>query len=123
MPSRRVPDPFAAQIGDRIRRLRKEKHMSLVELARASRISRGHLSEIEQGKVVMTIGTLANIAAAFDLPLFALCLAPEDDSNDVVVDEVLGRCGCDLKAAAAQIRAPALEGKRPEPPEDPTSDK
>jgi len=119
MPSRRIPDPFAAQIGDRIRRLRQEKHLTLVQLARASRISRGHLSEIEQGKVVMTIGTLANIAGALDLPLFVLCLAPKDDPDDIVVDEIFGRCGCNSKAAAAQIRAPALEGEHPDPHKDP----
>lgn len=121
MPSRRVPDPFAAQIGDRIRRLRKEKHLSLVQLARASRISRGHLSEIEQGKVVMTIGTLGNIAAALDLPPFALCLLPRDEPEDIVIDEVLRRCRGHSKAAAAQIRAAALENDPPEPPKDPGS--
>lgn len=123
MPSRRVPDPFAAQIGDRIRRLRKEKHMSLVELARASRISRGHLSEIEQGKVVMTIGTLGNIAGALDLPVFALCLLPKDEPEDIVVDEVLQRCRGYSKAAALQIRSAALETDPNDPPKDPPSGK
>jgi transcriptional regulator with XRE-family HTH domain len=122
MPSRRVPDPFAAQIGDRIRQLRKEKHMTLVELARASHISRGHLSEIEQGKVVMTVGTLGNIAAALDLPVFVLCLVPKDDSG-AVIDEVLLRSGGNVKSTAVQIRAAALEADERDPPKGQVPDK
>ena len=118
MPSRRVPDPFAEQIGDRIRRLRKEKQLTLRELARASRISRGHLSDIERGKVVMTIGTLGLIADALDLPLFVLCLVPKDGPEDHVVDTVFQRCGCNPKAAALQIRSAAL-GTNPKDPQKP----
>jgi transcriptional regulator with XRE-family HTH domain len=119
MPSRRTPDPFAVQLGERIRQLRKEKDMSLHELARASGISRGHLSDIEQGKVVMTIGTLGNIAGALEIPPFVLCLVPRDDPEVTVVDRTLTSVGNDLQKAAATIRA-AIFGD--DPPKEPIPD-
>jgi transcriptional regulator with XRE-family HTH domain len=109
MPSRRSPDPFAAQIGERIRQLRKEKNMSLLELSRASGISRGHLSDIERGRVVMTIGTLASLAGALQIPPFVICLVPKDDPEVAVIDQALCAAGGDPKRAAEEIRVLILE--------------
>jgi len=120
MPSRRSPDPFAAQIGERIHQLRVEKKMSLHELSEASGISRGHLSDIEHGKVIMTIGTLASLAGAFQLPLFAICLVPKDDPEVAVIDYVLAAAGGDPKKAAEDIRTLILEREQEEdsPPDE-----
>lgn len=111
MPSRRAPDPFAAELGMRIRQLRKEKNMTLHELARASGISRGHLSDIEQGKVVMTIGTLGNLAGALEVPPFMIGLVPKDDPEVAVIREALSLAGGDVKKAAQHIRALILENE------------
>lgn len=109
MPSRRTPEPFAAQIGARIRQLRKEKKMSLHALARASGLSRGHLSDVEQGKVVMNIGTLGQLARALETPPFIICLVPKDDPEVSVVDHVFVEGDPDLAGAAKRIRAAVLE--------------
>lgn len=109
MPSRRTPDPFAAQLGARIRRLRKEKQMSLQQLARASGLSRGHLSDIERGKVVMTVGTLGTVAGALEVPAFILCLIPKDEPGVLVMEEVLVMADGDPKKAAKALRRVALE--------------
>jgi len=117
MPSRRSPDPFAVQLGERIRQIRKEKNMSLNELARAAGISRGHLSDIEQGKVIMTIGTLGSLASALETPPFMLCLVPKDDPEVAVVDSVLVAVGGDLQKAAEKIRAIIFGPEAPKEPE------
>ncbi len=109
MPSRRCPDPFAAQIGERIRQLREERKMSLIELSRLSGISRGHLSDIEHGKVVMTMATLGSLARALQLPPFVICLVPKDDPEVAVIGEALAAAGGDPQKAAAEIRAVLLK--------------
>lgn len=120
MPTRRFPDPFAAQIGERIRQLRGEKNMSLIELSRVSGISRGHLSDIEHGKVVMTIGTLGSLAGALHVPPFALCLVPKDDLGVGVIGEVLAAFEGDPEKAAKEIRAvmPELEEQMARAPDE-----
>ena len=104
MPSRPCPDPFAAQIGARIRQLRQEKNISLPELSRLSGISRGHLSDIERGRVVMTIGTLGSLAGALHLPPFVVCLVPKDDPEVAVIDHALAEMGGDPQKTAEEIR-------------------
>ena len=120
MPTRRCPDPFAVQIGERIRQLRKEKNMSLVELARLSGLSRGHLSDIEHGKVVISIGTLGSLAGAFRLPLFAICLVPKDEVEVAVIDHALAAAGGDPQKVAEQLRAVMreIDAQKPRAPDE-----
>jgi transcriptional regulator with XRE-family HTH domain len=109
MPSRRSPDPLAAQIGECIRQLRKDRKLSLSKLARLSGISRGHLSDLEQGKAVMTIGTLGNLARGLQVPPFVILLVPKEDPEVVVVDRILEEAGGDSQKAATQMRGLVLE--------------
>ena len=109
MPSRRFPDPLAAQIGERIRQLRKDRKLSLAKLARLSGISRGHLSDLERGKAVMTIGTLGHLARGLQVPPFFILLVPKEDPEVVVVDRILEEAGGDSQKAATQMRALVLE--------------
>ena len=75
-----MPDPYAQQIGARIRELRFEHNMSLADLADASELSKGHLSSVEHGLAAITIGTIQRLAHAFDLPpLYILACASEDE--------------------------------------------
>jgi transcriptional regulator with XRE-family HTH domain len=78
MPRRQTPHPLAARLGARIRALRKERGMSLVELAVASGISKGSLSGIERGLVLITIATLAKIARGLGLAAAHLMEFPDD---------------------------------------------
>lgn len=109
MPSRRDPDPFAVQVGERIRQLRKERQLSLPALAQASGISRGHLSDIERGMAVMTLRTLLHLADALEVPPYLICMVPKDDPQVVVIDYVIARAGGDMKKAAEELRALILE--------------
>lgn len=80
MPRRTTPDPYAQQVGARIRELRLERNMSLADLADAGALSKGHLSSVEHGLAAITIGTIQRIAQAFDLPpLYLLAFAAEDE--------------------------------------------
>jgi transcriptional regulator with XRE-family HTH domain len=80
MPRRTVPDPFATQVGARIRELRHERGMSLADLADASELSKGHLSSVEHGLAAITIQTIERLARGFDVPpLYLLTFASEDE--------------------------------------------
>jgi ribosome-binding protein aMBF1 (putative translation factor) len=80
MPRRNTPEPFALQVGTRIRELRHERGMSLADLADASALSKGHLSSVEHGLAAITIGTIERLARGFDLPpLYLLTFAGEDE--------------------------------------------
>lgn len=67
MPVRSVVEPFAQQIGARVRDLRLEQEKSLTMLETASGVSKGHVSSIERGHVAMNVLTLRNIARALGM--------------------------------------------------------
>lgn len=80
MPRRTTPDPYAQQVGARIRELRHERNLSLAALAEASELSKGHLSSVEHGLAAITIGTIQRLAQGFELPpLYILAFAAEDE--------------------------------------------
>lgn len=72
MPTRRVADPFAQKIGARIRDLRLEQGKSLEAMEAACGVSKGHLSSIERGYVVMNVDTLWKIARGLGVPIAEL---------------------------------------------------
>jgi DNA-binding XRE family transcriptional regulator len=55
-------------VGRNVRRFRRERAMSLGELARRSSLSKQTVSKIEQGSGNPTVETLAQLGAALDLP-------------------------------------------------------
>ncbi len=59
----------AYEIGTKLRRLRLRKKLGLVELGRHTGLSASLLSQIENGKLVPTLPTLARIAMVFDVGL------------------------------------------------------
>jgi transcriptional regulator with XRE-family HTH domain len=72
MPVRTVIDPFALQIGARIRAVRHKQGLSLAAMEITSGVSKGHLSNIERGQVSMNVITLYKIARALKVPLMAI---------------------------------------------------
>ncbi|MBC3844169.1 helix-turn-helix transcriptional regulator [Streptacidiphilus sp. 4-A2] len=66
----------AAETGQRIRRLRGERGLSLSELARRAGIGKATLSGLETGTRNPTAGTLYAIAGQLEVPLAALLTAP-----------------------------------------------
>jgi XRE family aerobic/anaerobic benzoate catabolism transcriptional regulator len=61
-----------AQVGQRIRARRKERAMTLKELARASGLSERFVSDLEAGRANISVMNLAEVASAIALPLPSL---------------------------------------------------
>ena len=81
MPRRTVPDPFASQVGTRIRELRAERGMSLADLADASELSKGHLSSVEHGLAAITIQTISRLAKGLAVPALYILTFQADDER------------------------------------------
>ncbi|MGI5242557.1 helix-turn-helix domain-containing protein [Dactylosporangium sp. CA-139066] len=67
-----------ATVGERLRRLRESRGVSLSALARAAGIGKATLSGLEHGTRNPTLETLYAVAGALGVPLTALVLAPGD---------------------------------------------
>src|SRR5829696_5820753 len=55
------------EIGQKIRQLRLRKKIALVDLGKHTGLSASMLSQLENGKLIPTLGTLARIAMVFDI--------------------------------------------------------
>ena len=78
---------IAKQLGQRIRELRTERHMSQEELSFKAGISPAHLGQIERALKNPTIDTVAKIAAALDIPvttLFTMDSVSAPDQNATI---------------------------------------
>lgn len=60
------------QIGLRVREARHSREMSLAALARACNLSKGFLSQLENGASDPSLGSLTRLAVALEVPLAAL---------------------------------------------------
>jgi transcriptional regulator with XRE-family HTH domain len=92
---RRNPDPLAREVGERIRRIRKEREFSFDAFVEETGLGRGYISELERGLVVPSLTTLAIVARAFDLTIADLVLGHTE--RELLFAEVRG-------ASAAQLR-------------------
>jgi hypothetical protein len=73
MPRRDEPDPLAAAIGRRIRAFREERGLRLEQVAFAGGLaSKGHLSDLEHGRVIPTVTTLRGVAEELGVTLVDL---------------------------------------------------
>ncbi|MCC6984665.1 MAG: helix-turn-helix transcriptional regulator [Bauldia sp.] len=59
-------------LGEEVRRLRRQRDLSVSDLAGAAKISNGMLSKIENGQISPSLGTLQGIATALGVSLTAL---------------------------------------------------
>lgn len=73
-------------IGEKLRTIRQDRHMSLRELASSAEISASMLSQIETGKAYPSVRSLYNIAAALDVPVDYFF--PDEQSGDVAPSEL-----------------------------------
>ncbi|MBK8535486.1 MAG: helix-turn-helix transcriptional regulator [Candidatus Competibacteraceae bacterium] len=69
---------LTATIGDNTRKLRKQRGLSLENLAQQSHVSRAMLSQIERGCSTPTIAVLWKIAHALEVPISAFLSADEE---------------------------------------------
>jgi transcriptional regulator with XRE-family HTH domain len=105
MPRRMNPDPVAAKVGTRIRDLRQERGMSLASLADESGLSKGHMSSVERGLVLITVGTVVSAARALGVPPFVLLMFPEEEPLAAVIEHArLAESGDPDKTAASLRR-------------------
>jgi transcriptional regulator with XRE-family HTH domain len=87
MPRRRVPDPLALKVGQRIRQLREEQGLTMERLAFESELgSKGHLSNVERGLARPTIHTLEVLAERLGVEVFDLLTFPTSNHRHMLVD-------------------------------------
>ncbi len=72
-----------SEVGNRIRTLRKERHLTAERLAEQSGVSAGIVSQLERGMGNPSFATLVQIAHGLQLPIGQL-MAPSD-TKDIVV--------------------------------------
>jgi transcriptional regulator with XRE-family HTH domain len=65
-------------LGAKIRAIRRERELSVLDLSNASDISAGMLSKIENGQISPSLSTLQSIASALNVPLSLLFAASEE---------------------------------------------
>src|SRR5258706_8635178 len=65
-------------LGAKIRAIRRERDLSVLDLSTASNISAGMLSKIENGQISPSLSTLQSIASALNVPLSLLFAASEE---------------------------------------------
>jgi transcriptional regulator with XRE-family HTH domain len=80
-PSELAVRTLEAGIGIEVRRLRKSLDLTVVELGAAAAISAGMLSKIENGAISPSLGTLAALAKALNVPISRL-FAESDERRD-----------------------------------------
>jgi transcriptional regulator with XRE-family HTH domain len=67
-----APMIIEAEIGKRIRRFRKERKITLDQLAEITGFSKGYLSKVEKSDKAPPVSTLGNIARALNVTISAL---------------------------------------------------
>mgnify|MGYP001559171472 FL=1 len=69
MPRTHASEVAAKVIGQEIRRARQEGALTQAELARRLRVTPSYVSNLEAGRVNVTVGQLANVASAMKVAL------------------------------------------------------
>jgi len=68
-------------IGERLKGLREEKHLSQGEVENRSGLLRCYISRVENGHTVPSVETLEKLARALGVPMYALFYAGEEPPN------------------------------------------
>jgi len=82
-----VPGENAASPGQRFRRLRQRRGLSLAQVARATGVSIGFLSALERGQMTASVGTLRRIARYYRTNILSLFEPAKDNSRLVRPEE------------------------------------
>lgn len=80
-------------IGDKLRRIREDRKLSLIQLEKITNVSKSHLSRIENNQTVMSIDVLRNICNSLEIS-YDYFLDSEIRSKETKV--TLGNCIDDL---------------------------
>jgi transcriptional regulator with XRE-family HTH domain len=118
VPRRSEPDPLAVVVGRRIRALRTARGWNLEKLAWAGGLSsKGHLSDLENGRLVPTIATLRGIAEQLGVELVDVLLVPETSLRHQVIAKTAHVPEAMLARwlAEAEAAVPSSSPSRPAP--------
>lgn len=97
---------LSEKLGARIRYFRMVARMSQGELANASQLTNGYLSDVERGKVNISITNLNQIADALGVPLSVLLDCDTDSDREITllaIQEKLQKMPDDALAALHRI--------------------
>ncbi len=85
-PQRGAEEPVGEEpeVGQTIRRLREERHLSLKELAARAGLTQSFLSQVERNLTSPSVASLRKVAQAFGIPLAALFQGPVTPEDRVV---------------------------------------
>lgn len=86
MPRLETPDPFALEIGNRIKALLEQKRWTIDGLAKRMNGSKGHVSNVIKGLVRITIHTLYRFALALEVDPRELL--PQGNVHETLVERV-----------------------------------
>lgn len=91
------------EVGRRVRARRKERHLTLRQLAQSAGLSERFVSDLEAGRANISVMNLAEVATAIDLPLVALFdgLAPRAPADGVIA--LLGLRGAGKSSVGAAL--------------------
>lgn len=73
-----------ADLGQRLRTARRERGVSLQDVADESGLSKSFISQVELGRSAASLGTLKRICAVLDMPIWPLL----DDDTGLAADDV-----------------------------------
>jgi transcriptional regulator with XRE-family HTH domain len=86
MPRRASANPLAAAVGGRVRAFREARGSKLEEVAFHSELrSKGHLSDLEHGRLMPNVKSLAALARYFGVDLLDLVTFPEQSARQRLV--------------------------------------
>jgi transcriptional regulator with XRE-family HTH domain len=94
-------------IGERIKELREQKHLSQGDIEERTGLLRCYISRVENGHTVPSLETLERFAGALDVPLYKLFYydeGPPAESDFSASDMTLERLAQEGGAAGAEAR-------------------
>lgn len=100
-------------LGDDIRALRKQKNLTLIDLANALGRSIGWLSQVERNQAEPTIQDLQRIARKFDIPIsffFRNSQAPVEELGTIVRSENRTAIGSRAGGVVEELLSPDIAG-------------
>jgi transcriptional regulator with XRE-family HTH domain len=87
-------DNVRALFGKRVRKLRKAEKLSLEKAAERARLSGNYWGEVERGRKVPSLETIASMARALDVPAHHLLLLEREEGEKALrgkLDSILSR--------------------------------
>ncbi|HZU12339.1 MAG TPA: XRE family transcriptional regulator [Chloroflexota bacterium] len=98
------------EIGPRLRQIRRDRSLTMAELAARSGLTRSFLSQVESGRVSPSLTSLQKIASALGMTLGAMFAVPSPHSR-VVRREDRSRLRYSKSNVEDELLSPTLTGK------------